>query len=51
MGYGSRALELLRDYYEGLFPSVSESAEVEPNQKIDSTSDQLVNEIQYLINN
>lgn len=28
MGYGSRAIELLKDYYEGKFTDISESAEV-----------------------
>lgn len=32
MGYGSRALQLLQMYYEGKFPSIDESTELNHNE-------------------
>ncbi|PYH82943.1 nucleolar ATPase Kre33 [Aspergillus uvarum CBS 121591] len=43
MGYGSRALELLTDFYEGKFTSLSEDAVDAPEEMVRVTDEELAN--------
>ena len=43
MGYGSRALELLQDYYEGKFTDISESSEINDHTITRVTDKELAN--------
>ncbi|RAL08178.1 ribosome biosynthesis protein KRE33 [Aspergillus homomorphus CBS 101889] len=43
MGYGSRALELLTDFYEGKFTSLSEDAVETPEEMVRVTDEELAN--------
>ncbi|PYH50048.1 ribosome biosynthesis protein KRE33 [Aspergillus saccharolyticus JOP 1030-1] len=43
MGYGSRALELLTDFYEGKFTSLSEDAVEAPEEMVRVTDEELAN--------
>ena len=43
MGYGSRAMELLRDYYSGKFTDISESTELNDHTITRVTDSELAN--------
>lgn len=51
MGYGSRALQLLKQYYEMKIPNINESIAQEPVMEIKNVSDEAVNLLEESIGN
>lgn len=51
MGYGSRALQLLKRYYEMKIPNINESVVQEPVKEIMNVSDKAVNLLEETIGN
>lgn len=51
MGYGSRALQLLKQYYEMKIPNINESIVQEPVMEIKNVSDEAVNLLEESIGN
>ena len=41
MGYGKRALQLLKDYFDGQFISLSETKDEKINSNIDAVDDEV----------
>jgi len=51
MGYGNRALQLLKQYYEMKMPNINESIIKEPMTEIKNVSDEAVGLLQETIGN
>lgn len=51
MGYGSRALQLLKQYYEMKIPNINESVIQEPITEIKNVSDEAVGLLEETIGN
>lgn len=51
MGYGSRALQLLKQYYEMKIPNINESVIQEPMMEIKNVSDEAVGLLEETIGN
>lgn len=51
MGYGSRALQLLKQYYEMKIPNINESVVEEPMTEIKNVPDEAVGLLEETIGN
>lgn len=51
MGYGSRALQLLKQYYEMKIPNINESITEEPMTKIKNVPDEAVGLLEETVGN